>query len=167
MKKSKDELLALIDRMREAVAADDSFEGSLSYTAMADGLERHEFEVAAGFRIGNSQGQGGMVLVTGQPDPVASLETPRMLVLSTGHIEYRTSLRLDGKRSGRAPLHYKKGEHGWIIPIIPFENGDEEERWAWTPDLQKIRRFAEENGCTWIMLDQAADTIEALPVYDW
>jgi hypothetical protein len=63
MKIDKKGLLALIDEMRLAVSNDDSFEGSLSYSMMEPGLERDEIEVGAFFRIGNSQGQGGAVIV--------------------------------------------------------------------------------------------------------
>lgn len=69
MKLDKTKLLAVIDRMRKAVEEDDSFEGSLSYSAMHEGLERGEFEVGAFFRIGNSEGQGGSIIVqSDQPD---------------------------------------------------------------------------------------------------
>lgn len=65
---SKDDLLAVLDDVRAQVAADDSFEGSLSYefpwhTEMGDPADDPTgpgFRVRASYRIGNSMGQGGM-----------------------------------------------------------------------------------------------------------
>lgn len=51
----KEVLLAALRDMYDSLLNDDSFEGSLEYTAAA---ERHQFEVMAFYRIGNSEGQG-------------------------------------------------------------------------------------------------------------
>lgn len=100
------------------------------------------------------------------------LETPRMLVLSTAHITEETSECLDNSAISseqRVPLHFAKGEYGFLIPIIPFEPGDVEdrERWEAYPDLAAIRAVAEAAGCSWIMLDRDADTVDGLSTYDW
>ena len=64
---SKETLLALLDDIRHHVEHDDSFEGYLEYgfpwsteigDAETDG-EDVQFRVKAGYRIGNSMGQGG------------------------------------------------------------------------------------------------------------
>lgn len=73
MKQTKEQLLSILADISAAIQADDSFEGSLSYTVMAEGLERGEFEVEAVYRIGNSEGQGGMVLIRREA-PAASAE---------------------------------------------------------------------------------------------
>lgn len=57
----REELLALIDDIRERVAAGDSFEGKLQYLLGADA--DRPFEVAALYRTGNRLGQGGTRLV--------------------------------------------------------------------------------------------------------
>jgi len=73
MKMAKQQLLDVLDALKAAVAADDSFEGSIEYSAMADGLGHGEFEVSGAYRIGNSMGQGGMRVFERTPfDPVPS-----------------------------------------------------------------------------------------------
>lgn len=59
---SREELLALIDDLRERVAKGDSLEGHIQYL-LADTTAEHPFDVAAMYRTGNSMGQGGCVLV--------------------------------------------------------------------------------------------------------
>ena len=58
---SREELLALIDDIRERVASGDSFEGKLQYLLGTDSAK--PFEVAALYRIDNKLGQGGTRLV--------------------------------------------------------------------------------------------------------
>lgn len=57
----KSELVRLLREQADIIEADDSYEGSLSYT-FASGKPNH-FEVEAALRIGNSNGQGGMRIV--------------------------------------------------------------------------------------------------------
>lgn len=57
---TKEGLLALLQRTMDAVNADDSYEGRIAYTM---GDERGTFVVSAAVRVGNSMGQGGMILV--------------------------------------------------------------------------------------------------------
>lgn len=63
--KTKAELLAILDDIRAAVAGDDSFEGSIEYLMPGPlGLDPDaDFAVRASYRVGNSQGQGGYVLI--------------------------------------------------------------------------------------------------------
>jgi hypothetical protein len=61
---SKEELLATLDDIRARLAADDSFEGSLSWEfPWPDDPDGQGFRVRASFRIGNSMGQGGMRMI--------------------------------------------------------------------------------------------------------
>jgi hypothetical protein len=68
---TKDELLSLLDDMRRHIEADDSFEGSIEYgfpwsTEHGDPEDDPHgvgFRVRAGYRVGNSMGQGGFVSV--------------------------------------------------------------------------------------------------------
>lgn len=57
---SKATLLNTLKHMFEAIEADDSFEGSIEYSATP---ERHMFEARAFFRVGNSEGQGGSIII--------------------------------------------------------------------------------------------------------
>lgn len=56
---SKDELLAVLDDIRARVAEGDSWEGSIEYLIPEEPSEAVEFAVNAGYRVGNSMGQGG------------------------------------------------------------------------------------------------------------
>lgn len=69
---SKGQLLAVLDDIRAHVAADDSWEGSLQYTIPEEPKEGVDFDVHAGYRIGNSLGQGGFRLIAGEEVPDAS-----------------------------------------------------------------------------------------------
>jgi hypothetical protein len=100
------------------------------------------------------------------PGEAPELETPRMLVLSTAHITYKTSQAL-ANGLGCIPAGVARREYGWIIPIYKqwaeHEEGDD----PVPADLIAIRDFAVANGCTWICLDQDGDILDALPSYDW
>jgi len=63
MKMKKDELAAVLNDICQVVGGGDSFEGSIKYSCMEDGLGKDEFEVEAFYRIGNSMGQGGCRLI--------------------------------------------------------------------------------------------------------
>lgn len=59
MKVNKAQLLMLLADITRTVEADDSFEGSIGWIA----INRDNFAVYGAYRVGNSQGQGGMVLL--------------------------------------------------------------------------------------------------------
>jgi len=67
-KLSTAQLASMLRELADLVDAHDSFEGSLSYTALGDtydDLGPDEWEVVAAYRIGNLGGQGGMRLIGG------------------------------------------------------------------------------------------------------
>lgn len=68
---SKDQLLAVLDDIRAHVAANDSFEGSIEYLMPEEPGEGVDFDVRAGYRIGNSVGQGGFRLIAREEAPDA------------------------------------------------------------------------------------------------
>lgn len=70
---TREQLLGLIDHMRESIAAGDSFEGRLVYETASRG----EYRVDTFFRVGNLMGQGGAVMVTTKPRPTDSKDLPR------------------------------------------------------------------------------------------
>ncbi|MEU2724017.1 hypothetical protein [Streptomyces smyrnaeus] len=57
---SREQLVALLDDIRERVATGDSYEGNLQYF-ISDG--DHPYDVSAAYRVGNRMGQGGMRMV--------------------------------------------------------------------------------------------------------
>lgn len=56
---TKDELIALLQRTIDSLKANDSFQGRIAYEVRPGST----FNVDAAVRIGNSQGQGGMIVV--------------------------------------------------------------------------------------------------------
>ena len=59
------ELVALLRHMADSVEAGDSFSGDLEYDCMTDQCQTGEYLVKGAYRVGNSQGQGGMNLIEG------------------------------------------------------------------------------------------------------
>jgi hypothetical protein len=57
VKISKEEFVSLLERLVESVRGGDSLEGRLQYREVGDG----QFEVGCCYRVGNSEGQGGVV----------------------------------------------------------------------------------------------------------
>jgi hypothetical protein len=60
---SKEDLLAIIDNIRDLIEINDSFEGQLIYSMPGEEKAEHPFDVYACFRIGNSRGQGGIRMI--------------------------------------------------------------------------------------------------------
>jgi hypothetical protein len=66
---TKPELLAILDDIRTSVERNDSFEGGIEYLMPGPGdPPEARFMVRGSYRVGNSQGQGGVVLV-GEAEP--------------------------------------------------------------------------------------------------
>jgi hypothetical protein len=55
----------LLDDIRMRVGTGDSFEGTLSYSCLEDGLQPGEWEVSTTYRVGNLNGQGGTRMLLG------------------------------------------------------------------------------------------------------
>jgi hypothetical protein len=70
--KTKAELLAILDDIRQCVQVDDSFEGSIEYLMPTDVDPNADFMVRAAYRVGNSQGQGGMCLIGSNDEPASA-----------------------------------------------------------------------------------------------
>lgn len=65
-KMTKDEFLGILKNMIEAITEDDSFEGNFEYSfigAWYDDLGPTEVEVRGVYRIGNRDGQGGVIMI--------------------------------------------------------------------------------------------------------
>lgn len=60
---TKENLINVLNDIGKSIQQNDSFEGNISYTRMTPGLQRDEFDVQCAFRVGNSQGQGGMFIL--------------------------------------------------------------------------------------------------------
>lgn len=68
---SKRQLLEVLDDIRARVADDDSWEGYLRYSVPEEPGDGVAFDVQAGYRVGNSMGQGGFRLIAGEEAPDA------------------------------------------------------------------------------------------------
>ena len=64
---SKDDLIATVKDILASIEANDSFEGTINYSCMHPAVQGPEFEVGAMYRVGNSMGQGGMVVIDNLP----------------------------------------------------------------------------------------------------
>lgn len=56
-------LAAILRDMADRIEAGDSFEGNITYSCMNESCGPDEFEVDAVYRIGNTDGQGGMRII--------------------------------------------------------------------------------------------------------
>jgi hypothetical protein len=63
----KDDLIAVVKDILAGIEANDSFEGTINYSCMHPAAKGAEFEVGAMYRVGNSMGQGGMVVIDNLP----------------------------------------------------------------------------------------------------
>lgn len=90
------------------------------------------------------------------------VELPLMLVLSTAHITKATAGLFEMKTDD-IPIHHDKGEYGWVIPLktgVPLPH-------TIPADLRGVLAYAESLGASWVMLDRDAETIDALPSWNW
>jgi hypothetical protein len=61
---SRDELLFVLEEITTTVREYDTFGGFIEFDAMDESIpEGKDFAVVASYRIGNSRGQGGVVLI--------------------------------------------------------------------------------------------------------
>lgn len=63
MKTKTADLAATLRDIAARVEAGDSFEGNISYTCMDEECGPDEFLIEGAYRVGNSEGQGGMRLL--------------------------------------------------------------------------------------------------------
>ena len=76
MKMTRDDLAALLDDIKARVLAGDSWEGRISYTAMDEDLLSEEVRVEGCYRIGNTEGQGGIRMIASDRPETSETESP-------------------------------------------------------------------------------------------
>lgn len=90
------------------------------------------------------------------------MEITKMLTLSTAHIP----------ESVAKSLETEPETDNYGLSVYPFTYGF----WIYVPSeipshlppsLAACLRLAKENGCVWLQLDQDAEPLDILPVYDW
>lgn len=91
-----------------------------------------------------------------------SVESARMLVLSTAHLEEKTC---NGYLAECPWAAFPKGDYGWFV-YVPEDAATTE-----TVDvplgLRSVMHFARMRGYQWVMYDRDAPEIPDLPIYDW
>lgn len=60
---NKQQLLAVLEDIKKSIENNDSMEGNINYSVMGDDLRPGEFKVESTYRVGNSQGQGGVRII--------------------------------------------------------------------------------------------------------
>ena len=83
---SKDDLIATVKDILASIEANDSFEGTINYSCMHPAVNGPEFEVGAMYRVGNSMGQGGMVVIDNLP-----VEEPQLVPVDNEEILQRAA----------------------------------------------------------------------------
>lgn len=90
------------------------------------------------------------------------MEITKMLTLSTAHIPEDVAKSLETEpETDNFGLSVYPFDYGFWIHVpheIPV---------SLPPSLAACLRLAKENGCTWLQLDQDAEPLDDLPVYDW
>ncbi|MGG3805818.1 hypothetical protein [Metabacillus fastidiosus] len=90
-----------------------------------------------------------------------------MFDVSIDHISRETNEWLKEHLHKCSPIIiYDKQEYGWFMPIT-LDDLDNSELEKIPQDLFYVLRFAQSNGCTWIMMDQAANRHSELPRFKW
>ena len=89
-----------------------------------------------------------------------ALEISRVLVISTAHISYKTAklMDMDAISFGLNSV----GDSGYNILIVGWD-----EYIDMPQDLKNCMKFAAENDCDWLYLDNDAHIVPRLIVYEW
>ncbi|WP_059040644.1 DUF5983 family protein [Paenibacillus rubinfantis] len=85
-----------------------------------------------------------------------------MLELSTAHISSETNQWLSGDEHGTLIVYDKHIYGYWILVPEAGKNLD-----GVPSELQDILRLAVAEGCSWVMFDSDAPTVDGIPVFDW
>jgi len=93
------------------------------------------------------------------------LEIQNTLVISTAHIKFETSKRLETlDKSSYKGLSVVSRDVGFVIFIYEseFKNNTEMSK-----DICNCVELALNNGCTILILDRDADTVDSLETFEW
>lgn len=98
-----EELVKILDDMRERITHGDSFEGSIEYLMPADDdAPAQSFDVQATYRIGNTMGQGGVRMIGNWHDAPPRQRIDPGLILEVRNLTTSKGWRTEdsGKREG-------------------------------------------------------------------
>lgn len=98
--------------------------------------------------------------------PQGEIET--ILVAGTCNIKEWTAEWLNDQADKYSPklVVYRKDIYGWFISLP--SDSDDYDYWDIIPrDLYVLIMYAIGRGCHWLMIDEAAPSVDGLPVYEW
>lgn len=90
------------------------------------------------------------------------VEIQKVLVLSTAHVSYETSRKLD---AGEVSLPVARWEYGWFVWVDEAAGDDSLQNVP--ADLEATLAFAKHLGCEWVRFDADGHEIEELPRFEW
>ncbi|CAM8634030.1 hypothetical protein [Sphingobium aquiterrae] len=95
------------------------------------------------------------------------LEMGNYLALSSSHISWPTTLRLDEwltRDPSDRPISIADTHYGWFIATLPSSIDNEAEL---PGDLLDVLAFAQNKGCSYLVLDRDAPASDRLPCFEW
>jgi len=95
------------------------------------------------------------------------LEIGNYLALSSSHISWRTTLKIDGWLTldpSDRPVSIADTHYGWFICARPSSFGEHLEI---PDDLFNALTFARNQGCDYLILDRDASATDRLPCFEW
>ncbi|MGI9376022.1 MAG: hypothetical protein ACR2PC_08015 [Tsuneonella suprasediminis] len=95
------------------------------------------------------------------------MEIGTYLALSSGHISWRTTLKLDEWLTldpSDRPVSVADTHYGWFLCALAASFGDHLEI---PDDLFSVLTFARDQGCNYLVLDRDAPVSDRLPCFEW
>ncbi|CAM4193865.1 hypothetical protein NOLU111490_12275 [Novosphingobium lubricantis] len=100
-------------------------------------------------------------------DDANGLETGNYLALSSSHISWQTTVKIDKWLTldpSDRPVSVADTHYGWFICALRSSFGDYLEI---PDDLFHALTFARDQGCTYLLLDRDAPATDRLPCFEW
>lgn len=114
-------------------------------------------------QTGDAEDAARYIQLLEKTQDVTPYEIQKTLVLSTSHITQATADWLEINTHTAGTPVWLNYEHGWILYI---DKGDFVDQAAIPPDLLNLLQLGASLNCSWLRLDQDADTYEDLLVYE-
>lgn len=95
-------------------------------------------------------------------------EIRKVLVCSTSHVTRRVAEALDGNHLCIDGICWNNVEYGWLVRYWNSKQEPNSIEWKCTPVCMKhVIAKAEELGCSMILFDCDADTLDGVKTFDW
>lgn len=93
------------------------------------------------------------------------MQIDKMLILSTAHISEIEMQRISDDEAPGFVVY--PNDYGAFVLVDRYPGYSEATEPDTMPRLSAVAGYARGNGCNWIKLDADADTVDALPTFDW